>query len=148
MSDINIFWKEKINAVEVPENYLGGNDGIHVPKEDWVDFYSDNSLWNDTSCHWGTQTLRRAVYRNVNSGELDTYDLIEQLDALNIDKMVTMNNLTVDMRWGDDDNDSFIEIRTVIYSYKDYLYSVNMRWSDGCHGYNMTREPQLNKECI
>ena len=141
-------WKEKINAVGVPEHCLGGNDGIHVPKEDLVDFYSQNSLWEDTSCHWGTQTLSRGVYRNVNSGELDTYDLIDQLDALNIDKMVTSNNLTVDMRWRDEEFDSFIEIRTVIYSYKDYLYSVNMRWVDGCSGYTMTREAQLYKEYI
>ena len=116
--------------------------------------YTDNELWDDTSCPFGTQVLNREAY-DINMGELDIHKLERQLRDSNIDYRSTnlcneQNNLMIDMSWTDDDDpyNSTYEVMTCIYTYDGYIYNVKVSWIDGCFGFTMTREPQFNKNYI
>jgi|TARA_R110002020_G_scaffold295813_1_gene511419 hypothetical protein len=110
--------------------------------------YTDNELWDDTSCPFGTQVLNREAYLPIERSELDPYELCDELTAANIEFTEAKDKLHAEMQWEDEDYLSSYEIWTVLYVYDGYIYHLKTAWIDGCNGYTMSREPQFNKTYI
>ena len=107
--------------------------------------YADDTLWDETSCPFGTQVLSREGC-DINMGEL--YGLEEELTTANIEFVQSGEHLHVEMSWEDEDEPSDHLIESTIYSYNGYVYHVKMCHTSGVAGFTMTREPQFHKRYL
>tara|TARA_B100000900_G_scaffold407058_1_gene419110 strand:- start:3737 stop:4093 length:357 start_codon:yes stop_codon:yes gene_type:complete len=111
------------------------------------EIYANNELWDKTSCPFGTEVLNREAY-DINMGELDSFELCDQLEAAKIEYNESKDALFVETQWEDDDYKAEHEMVCIAYIYDGYVYTVKTAWIDGCGGYTMTREPQFNKKYL